>query len=314
MIAAMTNTFEDIIGQESVKTTLQLYIDAYKQEGRLPFLNFVAARGCGKSAIVRKFREGLRRPDGTRPPILELNCATIKNKAAFFENVYPVWVNNNAVLFADEFQNLPVDLQSIFLTVLEVKKEAVRTVEHDGISYEFNFNKISFVSATTDIQKILTPLQDRLRHINLEEYNDEQLFEIFEQNLENKIEIKDCAKDAIMQTFRGNPRDAVVKADDLKTFAAAKKLNEIKQQDWVSFSQVMGVKPYGLTSSEIQVVKAIGKRREASLTDVSAITGFDRSLIQRNLEGILVRKGLLEIDGKRKLSAMGTAFYHQFCK
>ena len=190
MIAAMTNTFEDIIGQPSTKATLQLYIDAYSQTGRLPSLLLVAQKGAGKSHIARKFRAGLRRPDGTRPPILELNCATIKNKTAFFENVYPVWTNHNAVLFADEIHALPTDLQSIFLTILEVRKEAVRTVEHEGVSYEFDFNKISFISASTDIQKLLSPLQDRLRQINLEEYNDEQLFEIFEQNLENKIEIK----------------------------------------------------------------------------------------------------------------------------
>ena len=275
---------------------------------------FVASQGSGKSHIVRKFREGLRRPDGTKPPILEVNCATIKNAQSFFEQIYPTWTNHSAVLFLDEFHAIPTEIQSIFLSVLEVKKDPIRTVEFDGVSYVFDFTKISILMATTDGQRILRPLQDRLRHINLEEYNDEQLFEIFKQNLENKIEIKDCAKNAIMQTFRGNPRDAVVKADDLKTFAAAKKLNEIKQQDWISFSQVMGVREFGLTHSEIQVIKAIGKRKEASLTEISSITGFDRSLIQRNLEGILVRKGLLCIEGKRKLSAMGTVFYHQSCK
>jgi Holliday junction resolvasome RuvABC ATP-dependent DNA helicase subunit len=311
----MTNaTFDEIIGQNGVKECLSLYIDAYKETGRLVPLLFVSGKGTGKSYIVRKFREGMRRPDGTRPAILEINCATIKNARNFFESVFPVWSSNNCVAFFDEIHCLPTDLQSIFLSVLEVKKDPIRIVEFEGVPYAFDFTKISFVAASTDIQRLLTPLQDRLRQINLEEYNDEQLFEIFEQNLENKIEIKDCAKTAIMQTFRGNPRDAVVKADDLKTFAAAKKLNEIKQQDWITFSQVMGVKPFGLSASEIQVVKAIGKKREASLNDISAITGFDRSLIQRNLEGILVRKGLMEIDGKRRLSAMGTSFYHQFCK
>ena len=311
----MTNeTFKDVIGQSNIKQQLSLYIDAYKVTGRLQALLFVSQKGAGKSFLVRKFREGMRRPDGTRPAILEINCATIKNARNFFESVFPVWSSNNCVAFFDEIHCLPTDLQSIFLSVLEVKKDPIRIIEFEGVPYTFDFTKISFVAASTDSQRLLAPLQDRLRHINLEEYNDEQLFEIFEQNLENKIEIKDCAKDAIMQTFRGNPRDAVVKADDLKTFAAAKKLNEIKQQDWISFSQVMGVREFGLTHSEIQVIKAIGKRKEASLTEISSITGFDRSLIQRNLEGILVRKGLLCIEGKRKLSAMGTVFYHQSCK
>lgn len=306
--------FEEIVGQKSAKATLQLYIDAYKETCRLPHLLLVSQRGGGKSFLVRKFREQLRRPDGSKPPILELNCATIKNAKTFFDFVYPTWINNNSVLFADEFHNFPTELQSIFLSVLEVKKDPIRIIEYNGVPYEFDFNKISFVSASTDSQKLLVPLLDRLRQINLEEYSENELFEIFELNLERRIQIGECAKPEIIKTFRGNPRDAVVKAEDLKTFVAAKKLNEIKKQDWISFSQIMGIKPFGLSSSEIQVVKAIGRLGQASLTDVSSITGFDRSLIQKSLEGILVRKGLLQIDGKRRLSADGTRFYHQFCK
>lgn len=314
-IAAMPNeTFVEIIGQDSVKDTLSLYIDAYKETERLPFFNFVAGKGAGKSHIVRKFREGLKRKDGSRPPILEVNSATIKNAKVFFESVFPIWANNNAFLFLDEIHCLPHEIQSIFLSVLDVKKDPVRTVDFDGAPYTFDFRKISFAGASTDSQKLLGPLQDRLRAINLEEYSDEQLFEIFELNLENRVEIQPCAKAEIVSTFRGNPRDVVVKAEDLKTYAAAKQCQKITKQIWESFSRIMGIKPMGLSHSEIQVLKAVGKRREASLTDVSSITGFDRSLIQRSLEGILVRKGLLCIDGKRKLSADGYRFYHAHCK
>lgn len=82
--------FDEIVGQESVIETLSLYIDAYKETERLPNLLATAARGNGKSAIVRKFREGLRRKDGSRPPILEINCASIRNSKQFFDVIYPV--------------------------------------------------------------------------------------------------------------------------------------------------------------------------------------------------------------------------------
>lgn len=310
----MRNEFEDVIGQESAKATLELYIDAYKETERLPAINLVSQKGAGKSFLVRKFREGLRRKDGSRPPILELNCATIKNSKVFFDSVYSTWINNQAVCFFDEFHASPHDLQSIFLSVLDVKKDPVRTVEFDGVPYAFDFTKISFISATTDSQRLLGPLQDRLRHINLEEYNNDQLFEIFEKNLENRVEIQPCAKNEIISTFRGNPRDVVVKAEDLKTYAAAKMCKKITKQIWDSFARVMGVQPMGLSHSEIQVLKAIGRKREASLTDIASVTGFDRSLIQRSLESILVRKNLLQIDGKRKLTADGYRFYHAHCK
>ena len=310
----LNDTFDEIIGQDSAKGTLSLYIDAYKETERLPFLNFVAAKGCGKSHIVRKFREGLRRKDGKRPPILEINCATIHNAKRFFDNVYPVWVRHGAVLFADELHALPEDLQSIFLSVLDVKKDPVRIVEFDGVQYEFDFRLISFVGATTDEQKLLGPLQDRLRKISLSEYSDAQIFDIFTLNLENKVQIMPCAKSEILTCFRGNPRDAVMKAEDLKTYASARKCRQITKSIWSDFAKIMGVRPFGLDDSETQIIKAIGRKGEASLTDISSITGLDRSLIQRSLEAILVRKNLLTIDGKRKLTADGTRFYHQYCK
>lgn len=305
--------FKPIIGQDSAKETLSLYIDAYAQTGRLPFLNFVAAKGCGKSFVVRTFREGLKRNDGKRPPILEINCATVKNATQFFEQVYPTWVNNDAFLFADELHALPMDLQSIFLSVLEVKKESVRTIEFDGVPYEFDFRKISFVGATTDSQKLLAPLQDRLRTINLEEYNEDQLFDIFINNLENQVEISHCAKEEIISSFRGNPRDVVVKAEDLKTFSAAKQCGKITKEIWASFVRIMGILPMGLSHSEMQVIKVLGKRGESSLNDLSSCTGLDRSLIQRSLESILVRKGLMAVEGKRKLLADGYRYYHKHC-
>ena len=307
-------TFDQVVGQNSVVELLSLYIDAYRETERLVAMNFIGPRGTGKSKIIRNFREGLRRKDGSRPPILELNCATIKNSKAFFDSVAPVWTQNSAFLMADELHCLPVDLQSIFLSILEVKKDPVRTVEFEGVPYTFDFTKISFAGATTDAQKLLGPLQDRLRAINLEEYSDEQLFEIFELNLENKVEVLPCAKAEIISTFRGNPRDAVVKAEDLKTYSAAKKCNQITEQIWKSFARIMGILPHGLSSSEIQVLKAVGKKRSASLTDIAAVTGFDRSLIQRNLEGILVRKDLLQINQKRELTANGWRFFHAHCK
>lgn len=307
-------TFAEIIGQDSVKDTLSLYIDAYKETERLPFFNFVASKGSGKSHIVRKFREGLRRKDGKRPPILEINSASVKNSKQFFEQVVPTWVNNGAFLFCDEFHKMPEDVQSLLLTILEVKKDPIRTVEFDGVPYTFDFRQISFTCASTDSQKILGPLQDRLRDINLEEYSDEQLFDIFELNLENRVEIQPCAKKEIVATFRGNPRDVVSKAEDLKIYSAAKKCNKITEQIWQSFARAMGVKPMGLSASEIQVLKVVGRKREASLTDIASVTGFDRSLVQRSLESILVRKNLLQIDGKRRLSADGWRFYHAHCK
>jgi Holliday junction resolvasome RuvABC ATP-dependent DNA helicase subunit len=309
MVGMETNsTFDDCIGQESVKRTLSLYIDAYKETNRLPFVNLTTQKGGGKSFFARKFREGLERKDGSRPPILEVNAQTIKNAESFFEQIYPVWVSNNAFLFLDEGHNIPKPLQQIFLSVFDVKKNPVRTVEYEGVPYEFDFDKISFCMATTDQQKLAEPLRDRLRDICFEEYESKDLYEIFQNNMEHWLDIDIPAKERIISLFRGNPRDAVVKANDLCLFASAKKLKKITLDICDSFCSVMGINPFGLNHSEMTILKALALRGKMSLTNIASVTGFERSAIQRDYEQMLVKKNLMKIDGKRELTADGIKF------
>lgn len=306
--------FEEIIGQESVISTLSMYIDAFKETERLPAISLYASRGAGKSHLARAFRSGLRRKDGSKVPMLEINAASIKNAAAFFEEVYPVWVNNNCLLFCDEIQNIPKDLQQLFLTIFNVDRSPHREVTFQGVPYSFDFTKISFLSATTNQERLSEPLRDRFRAISLEEYTSDQLFEIFLNNLENRVSIENSAKQAIISTFRGNPRDAVVKAEDLKTYIAAQSNKTICSIGWDSFCKTMGIKSLGLSSSEMQLIKVLGKHGDCSLNMLSSITGFERSAIMNDYEKLLFRKGLLRVDGKRGLTPDGYNFYHQHCK
>jgi Holliday junction resolvasome RuvABC ATP-dependent DNA helicase subunit len=144
---------DNIIGQQAAKTRLKIYSESYKTNGILPFLLVVSARGCGKTKLVREFRKNLVREDGSRPPMLEMNCATISNAGQFFSQIYHQWVDNEAVLFGDELHALPVGLQEVFLTILEKDRNPIRRVTFNDVDYTFDFTRISFIGATTDHQK-----------------------------------------------------------------------------------------------------------------------------------------------------------------
>lgn len=301
----INKAFSECIGQESVKKSLSLYIDAYKTTNRLPFLNLTTQKGGGKTFFARKFREALVNKNGTKPPMLEINGKTIRNARAFFDQVYPLWVEHNAFLFIDEGHNLPKDLQEIFLTALNVDKNPRRSVELEGMRYDFDFEKISLCMATTDQQKLSEPLRDRLRDISFEEYSPEQLYQIFEDNLECKVDVDPAAKKDIVSVFRGNPRDAVVKAEDAKIFSAARSAKRITKKVWADICDTMAIHPYGLSNSEMIVVKALAQRGSMSLNGLSSVTGFERAAIQRDYESMLVRKNLMKIDGKRTITKEG---------
>lgn len=308
----INSIFEEAIGQESVKRTLSIYIDAYAKTDRLPFINLTTGKGGGKTYFARLFREALRRKDGTKPPMLEVNGKTIKNAASFFEQVYPTWVQHGAFLFIDEGHNIPQELQQIFLSVLNIDKNPVRTVEHDGMAYSFDFKKISFCMATTDQQKLAEPLRDRLRDIAFEEYKDKELFDIFHDNFEFAAELDSSVREDIISSFRGNPRDAVVKADDLKTFVAARDIKSITKKTWDEFCEAMGVKKHGLTASEASIVRALGERGAMTLNGLASVTGFQRGAIQKDYEAMLVKKNLIKIDTKRELTPKGIDLAREF--
>ena len=128
-----------------------------------------------------------------------------------------------------------------------------------------------------------------LKDVSFEEYSGTELFEIFLKNLGTKIDILSDAKDEIISSFRGNPRDAVVKAEDLKTFVAARKENKISLDVWKSFCKSLGVNPLGLSNSELSIVKILGSRGECSLNNLAGVSGFNKSAIQKDYEMILMK-------------------------
>ena len=304
----INKAFQDAIGQESVKRTLSVFIDSYKKTDRLPFLNLTTQKGGGKTFFARKFREALRRSDGSKPPMLEINGKTIRNARSFFEQVYPLWVEHKAFLFIDEGHNLPKDLQEIFLTALNIDKNPVRTVTTDEGTFQFDFTKLSLCMATTNQEKLCEPLRDRLRDVSFEEYKESELYKIFKSNLESKVNIDASAEKDIISVFRGNPRDAVVKAEDAKTFAAATNVNKITQKVWSDLCLAMGINPKGLSNSEMQIVRILRDRGAMTLNGLSSVTGYQKQAIQRDYEQILLRKNLMEIDVKRKLTREGQKF------
>jgi Holliday junction resolvasome RuvABC ATP-dependent DNA helicase subunit len=70
----------------------------------------------------------------------------------------------------------------------------------------------------------------------------------------------------------------------------------------------MGINPKGLSNSEMQIVRALRDRGAMTLNGLSSVTGYQKQAIQRDYEQILLRKNLMKIDVKRKLTREGQKF------
>lgn len=297
-------SFSGLIGQQRIIKTLSFYLEVFNTSGRLPPLMLSTGKGGGKTFFSREFQKNMEHPKTKeRPPLLEVNMASLKNAADFFNVVYPAWTQNNALLLADEFHNTPKDLQQIMLSILNVD-EPVQTIQFGDESYIFDFTKRFLITATTDPQAIFEPLRDRFRTITFADYDENELYEIFKRNTPG-LDTSEW-KEYLIRVFRGNPRDAVIKAQNAMMFSKTRNKTQFSKFDWKDFTDATGILPFGLSESEARLLKILSRKKNgASLNALSSCTGMSRGAIQKDVEPMLLRKSFMEINVKRRATLKG---------
>ena len=300
-----TNYFPELVGQHAVKKKLSFYLDAFEKTGICPFLNLIGAKGLGKTEFAKAFAKNLYNGDGDRRAFLEINCSTIKNVESFFEQIFlPVIADNEVTILFDEAHCLPKDLTMAFLTIFNTEKNARKHFEFNEMTFEFNFQKQTFIFATTESDKIFPPLKDRLTTIDFEAYTNEELAEII-QLCAPEVIFKDNCLEEISKTVRNNARSAVKRAKEVTLYCGAKEKNTFTMDDFIKLSDCVGILPHGITHTEKQILEVLKEFGSATLTGLSAKLGLSKTALQRDHELYLLGKSLIEIDGKRKITNLG---------
>ena len=267
-------------------------------------MGFFGAKGLGKTAFANSFAANLRNQDGSRRPVLELNCSTIKNNDHFFDQIFiPLILDNEITILFDEAHELPRDLTMALLTILDTSSSHVREVTWKETRFPFNFKKQTFMFATTESDKLFPPLKDRLTSVDFESYNNVELGDILSNSLECKVD-KNVLKD-LSDVVRGNARNAVMKAKDINLFADSENLNNFTKKDYLSFCDTLGVLPYGITCTEKQILEVLQEKGECTLSMLAAKTGLSSTSLRSDHEKYLLKQNLMEIDVKRKITPKG---------
>tara|TARA_B100000085_G_scaffold70709_1_gene63351 strand:- start:980 stop:1912 length:933 start_codon:yes stop_codon:yes gene_type:complete len=297
--------FDGLIGQDNVKRKLSFYLKAFNKTSICPFLNFVGAKGLGKTEFAKAFARNLTNQDGSPRPFLEINCSTIKNNEAFFEQIFlPVIANNEVTILLDEAHALPKDLTNAFLTIFNTEKDHVKDFHWEEQVFTFNFKKQTFLFATTESDKLFPPLKDRLTTIDFEPYAYSELGQI----LQTKVPDVNFTADALYQiskTTRGNARNAVMRAKEIMLFCEAENCPNFDGASFEKFCDTLGILPHGITCTEKQLLQILAERGACTLSMLSASTGLSTTSIRADHELYLLRKNFMQIDGKRKITSDG---------
>ena len=297
--------FDGLIGQDNVKKKLSFYLKAFNKTSICPFLNFVGAKGLGKTEFAKAFARNLTNEDGSPRPFIEINCSTIKNNEAFFEQIFlPVIANNEVTVLLDEAHALPKDLTNAFLTIFNTESSHVKDFNWEEQVFTFNFKKQTFLFATTESDKLFPPLKDRLTTIDFEPYKYSELGKILHSKIPD-VKFEDDALEKLSKTTRGNARNAVMRAKEIMLFCEAENSPNFTNESYEKFCETLGILPHGITCTEKQILEILEERGSCTLAMLSASTGLSPSSIRADHELYLLRKNFMQIDGKRKITSHG---------
>ena len=275
----------DLIGQEQLKKRLQFYTDSKKATGVIPFLMFNGAKGLGKTEFAKQFAKTL----GNK--MIEINCSTIRNGEQFFEQIFiPAIMDKDITILFDEAHALPNDLVMAFLTIFNVEGAKTKRFDFGENSFLFEFERQTFMFATTELDKLFPPFRDRLTVLDFVPYSPDELADVIKE---------------VSTTLRGNARSAIKRALEIKAYCEVHNQSNFSMQDWIRLCDLIDIRPYGLSNTEIQVMQLLRDRGACTLQMISAVTGMSRTAIQRDAEVYLLKEGFMKIDGKRWITDKG---------
>jgi Holliday junction resolvasome RuvABC ATP-dependent DNA helicase subunit len=297
----MNKSFSHIIGQDHIKRQLNFYLDAYKVNSTLPFLMFNGQRGIGKTEFARVVGAACKKT------FYEINSSSIKNEKQFFEQMMPQIQGTECILFFDEAHELPKKLVTAFLSIMNTEKKTVVHYTYQDVEYTFDFTKMSFIFATTEMDRLFAPFKDRLTVVDFVPYSNDEVKRIIQKRLPD-VKFEAGVLNEISTTIRGNARSAVKRAKDIEMYCEANNNPSFTMPDWVNLCDKANINKRGLSNTEIQILNALKERGPLTLTMLSAITGLSVQALRKDAELHLLKMNLIRIDGKRELTSVGMRF------
>lgn len=283
---------DEYIGQEKIKGTLRIYIEAAKQRGEaLDHVLFYGPPGLGKTTLsgIIANEMGVHMKVTSGPAI-----AKPGEMAAILSNL-----QEHDILFVDEIHRLNRQVEEVLYPAME--DYAIDIMVGKGAtarSIRLDLPKFTLIGATTRAGLLTAPLRDRFGVIqHLEFYSVKELKTIVLQSAKKLgVEIDSRGAEELARRSRGTPRLANRMLKRVRDFAQVKYEGVITGEVASFALDLLEVDKLGLDKNDRMILLTIIRKfggGPVGLDTLAAAIGEDAGTIEDVYEPYLVKNGFI---------------------
>ena len=284
---------KDYIGQQKVKETLSIYIEAARQrEEPLDHVLFYGPPGLGKTTLAGIIANEMGvKMKVTSGPAIEKPGEI----AAILNNL-----SEGDVLFIDEIHRLNRQVDEVLYPAMEVF--AIDIVIGKGAaarSIRLDLPKFTLVGATTRAGLLTAPLRDRFGVVSrLEFYSTQDLMTIIRRSAEVlHVKIDERGAEELARRSRGTPRLANRLLKRVRDYAQVCHDGVITLQVANEALDLLDVDKYGLDQSDRNILLTMMNKFRGGpvgLDTLAAALGEDSGTLEEVYEPYLIKNGFIQ--------------------
>ncbi|EQL70470.1 Holliday junction branch migration DNA helicase RuvB [Helicobacter pylori] len=303
-VSLRPNLWEDYIGQEKIKSNLQISIcAAKKRQESLDHMLFFGPPGLGKTSISHIIAKEMETNIKiTAAPMIEKSG----DLAAILTNLQA-----KDILFIDEIHRLSPAIEEVLYPAMEdFRLDIIIGSGPAAQTIKIDLPPFTLIGATTRAGMLSNPLRDRFgMSFRMQFYSPSELALIIKKAAAKlHQDIKEESADEIAKRSRGTPRVALRLLKRVRDFALVKNSSLMDLNITLHALKELGVNELGFDEADLAYLSLLANAqgRPVGLNTIAASMREDEGTIEYVIEPFLLANGYLERTAKGRIATPKT--------